>query len=305
MAAKNPPRKKIPRNVETAVLAKSARRCALCFYLTGDRTEKLGQIAHLDEDRTNRAEDNLAWMCLPHHSLYDSKTSQHKNYTIEEVKAARSKLYALVAAGKHLAPAALKRRHRPTEIMAAVRDELRELQYMMAVVAYRIRGYSGAVTDAFLDWLIPIVRSYHGPEEIASLPGALEESRKLAEEMRRRVHLDLRRPGAGLGLKEYFLPLIAAMASEISICPLPFQRGVMRIVNRLDRFNQHVAHLRSQFDKTFDPGIVGENRDAVLSNLDRGYIELAEMAKTISAEIAAFAAARKEKRVKGKVKDRP
>src|ERR1017187_8108433 len=35
-------------------------------------------------DRTNRAEDNLAWMCLPHHSLFDSKTSQHKNYRSEE-----------------------------------------------------------------------------------------------------------------------------------------------------------------------------------------------------------------------------
>jgi hypothetical protein len=91
--------------VETAVLAKSARRCTLCFHLNGDLTEKHGQIAHLDKDRTNRAENNLAWICLDHHSLYDSKTKQHKNYTIHEVKAARAKLYELVAEGKHLTPA--------------------------------------------------------------------------------------------------------------------------------------------------------------------------------------------------------
>ncbi len=106
MVTKRPPRKRTHPDVETAVLAKSARRCALCFHLNGDLTEKLGQIAHLDGDRTNGTEDNLAWMCLPHHSLFDSKTSQHKNYTILEVKAARARLYDLVAQGKHLTPAA-------------------------------------------------------------------------------------------------------------------------------------------------------------------------------------------------------
>ena len=106
MGTKKPARKKTLPEVETAVLAQSARRCTLCFHLKGDLAEKLGQIAHLDDDRSNRAEDNLAWMCLEHHTLYDSKTKQHKNYTIHEVKAARSKLYALVAEGKHLTPAA-------------------------------------------------------------------------------------------------------------------------------------------------------------------------------------------------------
>lgn len=106
MAIKKPPRRRTRPGVETAVLAKSARRCALCYHLNGDLAEKIGQIVHLDGDRTNGAEDNLAWMCLPHHSLFDSKTSQHKNFTIPEVKAARAKLYELVAEGKHLNPAA-------------------------------------------------------------------------------------------------------------------------------------------------------------------------------------------------------
>src|ERR1700688_3703420 len=109
MIQKKPPRKKTVPDVETVVLTQSARRCALCFRLKGDLTEKQGQIAHLDDDRTNRAEDNLAWMCLEHHSLYDSKTRQHKNYTIHEVKAARCKLYGLVDEGKHLTPATASR----------------------------------------------------------------------------------------------------------------------------------------------------------------------------------------------------
>ena len=87
-------------------MAKSARRCALCFHLNGDLAEKLGQVAHLDCDRANSVEDNLAYMCLDHHSVYDSTTSQHKTYTIHEVKSARANLYKLVADGKHLTPAA-------------------------------------------------------------------------------------------------------------------------------------------------------------------------------------------------------
>ena len=42
---------------------------------------------------------------LTHHTLFDSKTSQHKNYTIQEVRAARANLYEAVAQKRHLAGA--------------------------------------------------------------------------------------------------------------------------------------------------------------------------------------------------------
>jgi hypothetical protein len=95
-------RKSIPVDTETAVLLKSARRCALCFQLNGDLSEKNGQTAHLDKDSSNCAEDNLAWMCLDHHTVFDSTTRQHKNYTIHEVKAARAMLYEAIAQKKHI-----------------------------------------------------------------------------------------------------------------------------------------------------------------------------------------------------------
>ena len=83
---------------------KSARRCTLCFHLSRDLGEKHGQIAHIDKDPSNPSEDNLAFMCLPHHSLFDSKTSQHKNYTQNEVKSARAVLYEAIASHKHAGP---------------------------------------------------------------------------------------------------------------------------------------------------------------------------------------------------------
>jgi hypothetical protein len=94
-------RKRTPAEIETSVLFKSARRCTLCFYLSRDMSEKRGQLAHLDKDPANDAEDNLVFMCLDHHTLYDSKTSQHKNYTIQEIKLAREKLYEAIGRNEH------------------------------------------------------------------------------------------------------------------------------------------------------------------------------------------------------------
>jgi hypothetical protein len=79
------------------VVTMSRRRCCLCYALKNDDGEKRGQIAHLDRDSGNSAFDNLAFLCLEHHDLYDSSTSQSKGLTIEEVKRYRTELYAYVA----------------------------------------------------------------------------------------------------------------------------------------------------------------------------------------------------------------
>ena len=75
-------RKKTPKVTETAILTKSRRRCAICFGLKGDLSTKKGQIAHLDGNRANNAEDTLAFLCFDHHDEYDSKTSQSKGLTV-------------------------------------------------------------------------------------------------------------------------------------------------------------------------------------------------------------------------------
>jgi hypothetical protein len=90
-------RKAIPKELEAQILLECARRCALCFQLYLDLDEKVGQIAHLDHNPANNSKDNIAFLCLSHHSVYDSKTSQHKNFTELEVKEARQRLCELIA----------------------------------------------------------------------------------------------------------------------------------------------------------------------------------------------------------------
>jgi hypothetical protein len=117
MSQTKEPRKPTPPEVELSVLEQSRRRCALCFHLNGDLREKHGQIAHLDQDRANYAEDNLAFLCMEHHSVYDSKTSQHKNYTIHEVKKARTILCEAIMQGRHVVSSAA-----PTAAVAKLYD---------------------------------------------------------------------------------------------------------------------------------------------------------------------------------------
>lgn len=164
MVQKKPPRKRTPANVETAVLAKSARRCALCFHLNGDLTEKRGQIAHLDGDRANSREDNLGYMCLDHHSLFDSKTKQHKNYTILEVKAARDKLYAMVAEGKHLTPAAAAPYLQVEADKRTLADFLAVVPSMGAIHFLRTQDFAGSYREDRLDDLHRYVAERGGPD---------------------------------------------------------------------------------------------------------------------------------------------
>lgn len=86
-------RRAISDEVVTGVLLSSRRRCCVCFGLNRDLSLKAGQIAHLDQNNANNAEDNLAFLCLTHHDEFDNKTSQRKGLTKGEVKAYRSELY--------------------------------------------------------------------------------------------------------------------------------------------------------------------------------------------------------------------
>jgi hypothetical protein len=67
-------------------------------------SEKKGQIAHLDRDPSHNDPDNLAFLCLEHHDQYDSRPSQSKGLTPEEVKRYRAALPTALAARSSSSP---------------------------------------------------------------------------------------------------------------------------------------------------------------------------------------------------------
>jgi hypothetical protein len=80
-------------DVQTQVLTSSQRRCCLCYYVSKNQAERKGQIAHLNQDRSNSDADNLVFLCLEHHDAFDSRTSQSKGYSEGEVRHYRDRMY--------------------------------------------------------------------------------------------------------------------------------------------------------------------------------------------------------------------
>lgn len=105
-------RRKIPKKIETAVLTRSRRRCCICFCIKNDDRVKRGQIAHLDHDRNNIREENLVYLCVKHHDIYDSKTSQSKGFTLDEVRNYQEQMFNhfVSSSGQHLADTNLSMR---------------------------------------------------------------------------------------------------------------------------------------------------------------------------------------------------
>jgi hypothetical protein len=83
----------LPADTEAAILILSRRRCAFCHGLNGDQGEKRGQIAHINRNANDNRLENLAFLCLAHHDEYDTRRSQSKGFTVNELRSYRAKLH--------------------------------------------------------------------------------------------------------------------------------------------------------------------------------------------------------------------
>ena len=178
----------------------------------------------------------------------------------------------------------IRRVYRRRDLVRSILSELSSLQYMMAMVAYVMRGKDATLTDEFLDWLAPIVARYDGPEKPKGQEEALAKSREISEQQKREIELYIHGEGRGSAFKQYTLPFLQSVSNELPICSLDFQRRILHVKGRLDLFNQHTSFLQAQFNKTFE--VTGSVYDNVTANLSKGYSELAELAKDIANAIA-------------------
>ncbi len=150
-------RKRTPEQTEADVLIASRRRCALCFGFFGDLDQKRGQIAHVDRDPSNADFDNLAYLCLPHHDEYDSKTSQSKRFTPAELIAYRKRLYERMGEGVEEHPQALQLPQSPVAAVASPAANARqeaciELERDAGVLVERLTSHGRLESDEQMLW---------------------------------------------------------------------------------------------------------------------------------------------------------
>jgi len=89
----------------------------------------------LDRDPSNSDPENLAFLCLEHHDQYDSRPSQSKGFTPEEVKRYRTALPGALTAKPSSVPPDV--RVQASAALAGVRPGSAE-----AVLAIRVGNYS-------------------------------------------------------------------------------------------------------------------------------------------------------------------
>jgi hypothetical protein len=192
-----------------------------------------------------------------------------------------------------LAPAIVERirkGYRRSELTVAIRAELHELQYKMAFCSPKLNSHLATVTDRHLAWLEQIVSKYTGPNPKAGILSSLVDYRKVSEEERRQALATNRDPNVGVGLLQYSIPFVTAHLADISLYPVPFQSAVIRIKDQLDMYNQRVAYLQNLHDKTFDTSLTELNRSIVISNLEKGYRDLADQTAFVADAIASLPA---------------
>jgi hypothetical protein len=156
----------------------------------------------------------------------------------------------------------IRRPYRRRDVMRSVIHEMLDLQYLMAFVAFNVRIRKGAVSDAFLDEILPILEGYDGPSVDDEVIGRVKRTRELPEATRFQA---VNRPNSAVGLRQYSLPLLTTQVVELMICGTEFQRAVLYIRQHLDLFNQIGVYAQSQFDKTFG-AITADNREILILN---------------------------------------
>ncbi len=159
-----------------------------------------------------------------------------------------------------------------------------ELQYMMAMNAYLMRSDAGPLTNAFLDWICPIARNYHGPAASPELADFIVQLRNLSEQEREAVFKARYKANRGLYPKQQCLPFVTAHFGELSVFPLQFQAAILRVKGQLELFNQHVAFVQKRHDMTFT--VTKEQYERVANDFRDGIAQLAYMAEQIATAIS-------------------
>lgn len=131
----------------------------------------------------------------------------------------------------------------------------------------------------------PILEGYDGPDRDARDAEALEAFRRLrgwSNEQLKVLQVATRRPGRGLRLVPVALPFLASQVHTISICPIDFQQRMLKLQSQVSFFNSDVEFALRNFERTFDSNLTEENRQAVLTNLEETYENMARRAREIA-----------------------
>lgn len=180
----------------------------------------------------------------------------------------------------------IARTKRQEELKRAIAIDLRELQFTMALVGFRLFRRCRAVTPERIALLREVVNSYTGPDDNPADLKATREYLSLPEAQQMAVAAQAAEtPMNSPRLVKYYLPFVEAHTLELADLPVDYQWRITQVIRDLRLFNDDVVYSTSQLDRTFDTSITGENRKSLQQNIERTYSSASQRAERIVREV--------------------
>lgn len=95
-------------------------------------------------------------------------------------------------------------------------------------------------------------------------------------------------PFSFLNVKGFSLPLINTVLSDLSVLDLPYQKGILWILHRLNLLNDEISFSMSQATLTFNSETMNQSGEAIRKNIESSYIKIKEQSEDLVSYITKF-----------------
>jgi hypothetical protein len=163
--------------------------------------------------------------------------------------------------------------HRHTrEFVAALKVELEDLQFRLAIASLQLLQSHGGFDRDFAAWVSKIADRYSGDEPSEAIRKLLRQfldaDEKLANQF---AMLGRAQPGVGSSLKKYETKFLESNLVEIIRLPITTQRKIHEFRNQLSILNQDITKADSYMMMTFNSSLSEENHKRVTKDLTNLY----------------------------------
>ena len=173
-------------------------------------------------------------------------------------------------------------------IKSGICNELIELQHRLVLSAVGYNLDHGKFDHEFLRWVKVHCSSYKGINKDESIEKLVDSCLGMSEEALQIFVIGQRDETKGKSVKHARIPFLESQLSSIGLFSSDEQTILLEILAHVKIFNETADEAKVYFSRTFDPNIIGENRQIIETSLSEKYIQLARRSRIIADRIDAF-----------------
>ena len=157
-----------------------------------------------------------------------------------------------------------------------------DLRFRLATVIFLIESRFGTYDRKLLEWTLPILESYKGPNPSDVVIDSIRKQLALPDEQIAAMGRQVAGvPGGALSVKKYHLPYIDSRFSDLGIFDEKSRALILDIRAKLNLSNEEVDQARFYFELTYSSGVSDANHVRATNGVTDTYRNMTTMARTI------------------------